>query len=41
MFILQKMDEEDTYQTLFYEIKKGLFEVERDSFPEELVKKLA
>lgn len=40
MFILQKTDEDDTYQTLFYEIKKGLFEVERDSFPEALVKKL-
>lgn len=40
MFILQKTNEEDTYQTLFYEIKKGLFEVERDSFPQALVKKL-
>ena len=40
MFILQKTDEEDTYQTLFYEIKKDLFESERDSFPEALIKKL-
>ncbi len=40
MFILQKKNEENTYQTLFYEIKKDLFEAERKNFSEALMKKL-
>lgn len=36
MFILQKNDDEDTYNDVFYEIKKELFESEKISFSEEL-----
>ena len=36
MFILQKSDEESTYNKLFYEIKKDLFQTEREFFAEEL-----
>lgn len=36
MFILQKIDKNSTYNNLFYEIKKGLFQIERRSFSEEL-----
>ena len=36
MFILQKSDGESTYNKLFYEIKKDLFQMEREFFAEEL-----
>ena len=36
MFILQKMDGEDTYSKLFYEIKKDLFIGEKENFVKEL-----
>ena len=36
MFILQKSDGESTYNKLFYEIKKDLFQTEREFFAEEL-----
>ena len=38
MFILQKYDGENTYNKLFYEIKKDLFEKEKEKFPIELLK---
>ena len=38
MFILQKSDEESTYNKLFYEIKKGLFQTEQELFSNELKK---
>lgn len=36
MFILQKSDEENTYDKLFYEIKKDLFQSEKELFASEL-----
>lgn len=36
MFILQKYDGESTYNKLFYEIKKGLFQTEKEFFSDEL-----
>ena len=36
MFILQKSDEENTYSKLFYEIKKDLFQSEKELFAGEL-----
>lgn len=36
MFILQKSDGESTYNKLFYEIKKDLFETEKEVFTEDL-----
>ena len=36
MFILQKLDGEDTYSKLFYEIKKNLFLTEQEVFTDEL-----
>lgn len=36
MFILQKVDEEDTYNRLLYEIKKDLIRTEKESFSDEL-----
>lgn len=36
MFILQKLDKENTYSKLFYEIKKDLFQAEKEFFPDEL-----
>ena len=38
MFILQKYDEENTYNKLFYEIKKDLFHKEKEMFSDELKK---
>ena len=38
MFILQKYDGEDTYNKLFYEIKKDLFQTEKELFSDELKK---
>ena len=32
MFILQKTDADDTYNKLFYEIKKDLFQIEKEGF---------
>lgn len=36
MFILQKMDDEKTYNKLFFEIKNGLFQTEQEFFEDEL-----
>lgn len=36
MFILQKLDGESTYNKLFFEIKKGLFQNEKELFTDEL-----
>ena len=36
MFILQKSDRENTYSRLFYEIKKGLFQTEKERIKEQL-----
>lgn len=36
MFILQKKDVNSTYKDLFFEIKKGLFQKEKEFFSEEL-----
>ena len=36
MFILQKSDEDSLYKNVFFEIKKGLFQTERDFFPEDI-----
>lgn len=36
MFILQKSDGESTYNNIFFEIKKGLFQMEKESFRDEL-----
>lgn len=36
MFILQKSDKESTYEKMFYEIKKGLFQTEKEIFAEKL-----
>lgn len=36
MFILQKSDGESTYNKLFFEIKKGLFQIEKELFADEL-----
>lgn len=36
MFILQKADGESTYNKLFYEIKKDLFQTEKEFFTDEL-----
>lgn len=36
MFILQKLNGESTYNRLFYEIKEGLFQKEKEFFSEEL-----
>lgn len=36
MFILQRSDEESTYNKLFYEIKKDLFQTEKEFFTDEL-----
>lgn len=36
MFILQKLDGESTYNKLFFEIKKGLFQTEKELFTDEL-----
>lgn len=38
MFILQKYDGESTYNKLFYEIKKELFQTEKEYFSDELKK---
>lgn len=38
MFILQKYDGESTYSKLFYEIKKELFQTEKEFFSDELKK---
>lgn len=38
MFILQKYDGESTYNKLFYEIKKELFQTEKEFFSDELKK---
>lgn len=40
MYILQKADDEVTYKRLFYEIKKGLFEIEKSKFPLQLHRRL-
>ena len=36
MFILQKYDGESTYNKLFYEIKRDLFQIEKGFFTDEL-----
>lgn len=36
MFILQKTNEESTYKKIFYEIKKDLFQTEKEFFTDEL-----
>lgn len=36
MFILQKTDVDDTYNKLFYEIKKDLFQIEKEGFTDAL-----
>ena len=36
MFILQKSDGESTYNILFYEIKRDLFQSEKEFFTDEL-----
>ena len=36
MFILQKSDRENTYSRLFYEIKKGLYQTEKERIKEQL-----
>lgn len=36
MFILQKYDDESTYNKLFYEIRKELFQTEKEYFSDEL-----
>ena len=36
MFILQKTDADDTYNKLFYEIKKDLFQIEKEGFTDAL-----
>jgi len=36
MFILQRADGESTYSKLFFEVRKGLFQTEKHSFPGEL-----
>ena len=36
MFIMQRSDGENTYNKLFYEIKKNLFEQVKETFPQEL-----
>lgn len=36
MFVLQKTDADDTYNKLFYEIKKDLFQIEKDGFTDAL-----
>lgn len=41
MFILQKSDGESTYNKLFYEIKKDLFQTEKDFFCDDLKKLIA
>ncbi len=41
MFILQKYDGESTYNKLFYEIKKELFQAEKEFFSDELKKLIA
>lgn len=41
MFILQKYDGESTYNKLFYEIKKELFQAEKEFFSDELKKLFA
>lgn len=41
MFILQKYDGESTYNKLFYEIKKALFQAEKEFFSGELKKLIA
>jgi len=38
MFILQKSDGESTYNKLFYEIKKDLFQTEKEFFSDDLKK---
>ena len=38
MFILQKYEGESTYNKLFYEIKKDLFQTEKEFFSDELKK---
>ncbi len=38
MFILQKYEGESTYNKLFYEIKKDLFQIEKEFFSDELKK---
>ena len=40
-FILQKYDGESTYNKLFYEIKKELFQAEKEFFSDELKKLIA
>lgn len=41
MFILQKYDDESTYNKLFYEIRKELFQTEKEYFSDELKKLIA
>ena len=36
MFILQKTDADDTYNKLFYEKKKDLFQIEKEGFTDAL-----
>ena len=36
MFILQKTDADDTYNKWFYEIKKDLFQIEKEGFTDAL-----
>ena len=36
MFILQKSDGESIYNKLFYEIKRDLFQIEKEFFADEL-----
>ncbi len=40
MFILQKTDEESTYNKLFYEIKKGLFQTEKELFADAIKRRI-
>lgn len=40
MFILQKEEQESIYKKLFYEIKRGLFDCEKENFPQKLKCKL-
>lgn len=41
MFILQRSDDESIYNKLFYEIKKDLFEEEKEAFSEDLKMKIS
>lgn len=41
VFREKKADDENTYRKLFYEIKKDLFETEKENFRNSLLEKLA